>query len=319
MDLRELAMSYLSVTQESAVAVYPYIGKGDKILADGKATEAMRETLNKLKSKSRVVIGEGEMDEAPMLYIGETLGRGTTEIDLAVDPIDGTTLIANGQGNAITVLAGSKKGTLLHAPDMYMEKIAVGPRAKGSIDISSPIETNIKHVARALNKPMKNLNIMIQNRGRHQELIKSIQKLGASVILFQDVDITGVVATAIEEYNIDMLIGIGGAPEGVISAVAMRSLGGDFQAKLLPENQAQYDRCIAMGISNPDKHLHLNDLVSSDDCFFIATGITDGQLLKGIREKQGSMLQTQTILSLHHEYHFINSVHRVSSQRELVV
>ncbi|MGY4688750.1 class II fructose-bisphosphatase [Salibacterium sp. K-3] len=311
--MQSLAMSFLNVTQEAAISVFPHIGKGDKMLADHKATEAMRETLHSLNAHSRVVIGEGEMDNAPMLYIGEELGASDEpKVDIAVDPIDGTTLVSKGQGNAITVLAAAERGCLLHAPDMYMEKIAVGPKAKGSIDLSASIESNVKSISKALEKPISKLNILVQERERHQSLIQAIQNMGASVTLFSDVDITGIVATAVEGKDVDMLVGTGGAPEGVIAAVAMRSLGGDFQGRLRPADKEQYNRCRDMGIADPDRYLTLDDIVSTDRCFFAATGITDGPLLKGVKSINEEMLQSQTFLAADRQYHVVESVHAKS-------
>ncbi|SFM21599.1 class II fructose-bisphosphatase [Salibacterium qingdaonense] len=312
--MQSLAMSFLNVTQEAAISVFPYIGKGGKILADHKATEAMRGTLHSLNAHSRVVIGEGEMDNAPMLYIGEELGASEDpKVDIAVDPIDGTTLVSKGQGNAIAVLAAAERGCLLHAPDMYMDKIAVGPKAKGRIDVSASIEANVTAVSEALGKSVSQLNVLVQDRERHQSLIQAIQHMGASVTLFSDVDITGIVATAVEGKDVDMLVGTGGAPEGVIAAVAMRSLGGDFQGRLRPADKEQYNRCRDMGIADPDRYLTLDDIVSTDQCFFAATGITDGPLLKGVKSINEEMLQSHTFLAVDRQYHVVESVH-VKSQ-----
>ncbi|MFZ4451281.1 class II fructose-bisphosphatase [Salibacterium aidingense] len=317
--MQSLAMSFLNVTQEAAISVFPHIGKGNKILADHKATEAMRETLHSLNAHSRVVIGEGEMDNAPMLYIGEELGASDEpKVDIAVDPIDGTTLVSKGQGNAIAVLAAAERGGLLHAPDMYMEKIAVGPKAKGRIDVSAPIESNVTAVSEALGKPVSQLNVLVQDRKRHYSLIKAIQKMGASVTLFSDVDITGIVSTAVDGKDVDMLVGTGGAPEGVIAAAAMKSLGGDFQGRLKPSNKEQYNRCRVMGIADPERYLTLDDIVSTDRCFFAATGITDGPLLKGVKSKSDAMLQSQTFLAAAQQYHVIESVHIKSQLSENV-
>ncbi|MHA6250784.1 class II fructose-bisphosphatase [Oceanobacillus sp. CAU 1775] len=281
--MQSLLLDFLKVTESAAVAALPWVGSGDKIAADGAATAAMRERLNQLKMKSTVVIGEGEIDEAPMLYIGEKLGiGGEHEVDIAVDPIEGTTPTVNGQGNAITVIAAAKKGSLLHAPDMYMKKIAVGPKAKGHIDLDAPLEENIYNVAKALGKEVEELNILVQDRPRHQEMIERIRGTSAKVSTFHDGDVIFAIATCIEGLGVDMFIGIGGAPEGVLGAVATRALGGEMQAKLLPRNEEEINRCLEMGILNVDSVLMQNDLVNTDDCLLAATGITDNIIMRGI-------------------------------------
>ena len=296
---QRLVMEFLAVSQQAAIACYPWIGRGDKIEADGAGTEAMRNRMNLIDMSGVIVIGEGEMDEAPMLYIDEKLGTGNgPHVDIAVDPVEGTTLMAKGKGRSLTVIAVASQGSLLHAPDMYMKKIAVGPKAKGSIDIELSLSENMKAVAKALGKQVNELTVMIQERPRHEELIQEVIQAGASVKLFSDVDITGAIATAFDEIDIDLLVGTGGAPEGVITATALKCLGGDFQAKLIPQNQAEFDRCLKMGISNPDKALTMDEIVKTDDCFFVATGITDGMLLKGIQKsKQGSLLTHSLVIA----------------------
>ncbi|WP_455931091.1 class II fructose-bisphosphatase [Priestia aryabhattai] len=310
--VRALAMEFLTVAQQAAIASYPWVGKGNKNEADGAGTEAMRNQLNLIDMKGLIVIGEGEMDEAPMLYIGEELGTGKgPQLDIAVDPVEGTSLMAKGQDNSLAVIAVSKKGSLLHAPDMYMKKIAVGPKAKGCIDINAPLTENMKSVAKALGKDVKELTVMIQDRSRHNELIKQVFEMGARVKLFSDVDITGAVATAIDEMNVDILVGTGGAPEGVIAATALKCLGGDFQAKLVPQNQEEFIRCIEMGLVDPEQVLTIDEIVQSDDCFFVATGITDGTLLKGVRKKEDVMI-THSFVAIGgkmNNFQFIESRH----------
>jgi len=310
--VRALAMDFLTVAQQAAIASYPWVGKGNKNEADGAGTEAMRNQLNLIDMKGLIVIGEGEMDEAPMLYIGEELGTGKgPQLDIAVDPVEGTSLMAKGQDNSLAVIAVSKKGSLLHAPDMYMKKIAVGPKAKGCIDINAPLTENMKSVAKALGKDVKELTVMIQDRSRHNELIKQVFEMGARVKLFSEVDITGAVATAIDEMNVDILVGTGGAPEGVIAATALKCLGGDFQAKLVPQNQEEFIRCIEMGLVDPEKALTIDEIVQSDDCFFVATGITDGTLLKGVRKKEDVMI-THSFVAIGgkmNNFQFIESRH----------
>jgi fructose-1,6-bisphosphatase II len=296
--VQSLAGDFLLVAQKAAIASYPWIGKGKKNEADGAATEAMRDQMNKINMGAHIVIGEGEMDEAPMLYIGEKLGTGFgPHVDIAVDPVEGTTLMATGQDNSLAVIAVAEQGSLLHAPDMYMEKIAVGPKAKGSIDINATLTENMQSVAKALGKNVSELTVMMQDRPRHDFLKNQVFEAGAKVRLFSDVDITGAVATAIEELDVDILVGTGGAPEGVIAAVALKCLGGDFQAKLVPQTQAELDRCLEMGISNPNAALLMDDIVKTDNCLFVATGITHGNLLKGVRKKDNGMLITHSLIA----------------------
>lgn len=296
---QNLVMEFLAVSQQAAIACHPWIGRNDKMGADGSGTKAMRDRMNQINMSGVIVIGEGEMDEAPMLYIDEKLGTGLgPDVDIAVDPVEGTNLMATGKDNSLAVIAVASRGCLLHAPDMYMKKIAVGPKAKGVINIERPLIENMQAVAKALGKEVKDLTVMIQERPRHNELINEVIKAGASVKFFSDVDITGAIATAFDECDVDMLVGTGGAPEGVIAATALKCLGGDFQAKLIPQNQEEIDRCISMGLSNPENVLTIDEIVKTDDCFFVATGITDGMLLKGLKRKeQGSLLAHSLVIT----------------------
>lgn len=311
-DLSLLIPNFLAVAQKAAVASYPWIGKMNKIEADNAGTEAMRTQLNSMSIRGTIVIGEGEMDEAPMLYIGEKLGKGVgPEVDIAVDPVEGTTLMSTGQDNSIAVIAVAPKGSLLHAPDMYMHKIAVGPKAKGSINIEAPFTENMKSVAKAMGKDVKDLNVMIQDRPRHEEIIQQVIAMGARVKFFSDGDVIGAVATAIDGMGIDILVGTGGAPEGVIAAAGIKSLGGDFQAKLAPRNNEEVIRCKMMGIENLDKVLTMDDLVKSDDCLFVATGITNGMLLKGVKEHNNGLLSSHSFVtsSSSKSFQFIEAYH----------
>jgi len=311
-DLSLLIPNFLAVAQKAAVASYPWIGKMNKIEADNAGTEAMRTQLNSMSIRGTIVIGEGEMDEAPMLYIGEKLGKGVgPEVDIAVDPVEGTTLMSTGQDNSIAVIAVASKGSLLHAPDMYMHKIAVGPKAKGSINIEAPFTENMKSVAKAMGKDVKDLNVMIQDRPRHEDLIQQVIAMGARVKFFSDGDVIGAVATAIDGMGIDILVGTGGAPEGVIAAAGIKSLGGDFQAKLAPRNNEEVTRCKMMGIENLDIVLTMDDLVKSDDCLFVATGITNGMLLKGVKEHNNGLLSSHSFVtsSSSKSFQFIEAYH----------
>ncbi|MFY4775162.1 class II fructose-bisphosphatase [Metabacillus sp. RGM 3146] len=297
--VQPLSTDFLTVAQQAAIASYPWVGKGNKNEADGAGTEAMRNQMNLIDMKGVIVIGEGEMDEAPMLYIGEELGTGKgPNVDIAVDPVEGTSSMSKGQDNSLAVIAVSTRSSLLHAPDMYMQKIAVGPKAKGCIDIDASLTENMKSAAKALGKDVKDLTVMIQDRPRHVDLIKQVFNAGARVKLFSDGDVTGAIATAIDEMTVDILVGTGGAPEGVIAATALKCLGGDFQAKLVPQNQEEFDRCIQMGLSNPEKVLTIDEIVKSDDCFFVATGITDGMLLKGVRKKEDGSILTHSFVAV---------------------
>ncbi len=244
----------------------------------------MRAMLDTVQVCGTVVIGEGEMDEAPMLYIGEKVGGAQyPEVDIAVDPLEGTSLVAKGLPNAIAVLAVAEKGGLLHAPDMYMEKLAVGPEAKGCIDLDAPIEHNLARVAAAKGKKVEDLTVVILDRERHANIIRQVRAAGARIKLITDGDVAPAVATAFGDSGVDVLIGIGGAPEGVLAAAALKCLGGEMQARLMPGNQAEVERAQTMGIKNIGAVLGLNDLVRSNDVIFAATGITDGDLLRGVR------------------------------------
>ncbi|WP_370475551.1 class II fructose-bisphosphatase [Sporosarcina pasteurii] len=309
-DIQALSREFVTVAQKAATAVYPWIGRGNKEMADGAATKAMRAHMNHLTMDARIVIGEGEMDEAPMLYIGEKLGTGDgAPVDIAVDPVEGTNLVAKGMDHSLAVIAVAERGTLLHAPDMYMEKIAVGPKAKGCIDLNLPLSENMKAVAQALGKDVSELTVMIQDRPRHNHLFKQVFAAGAKVQMFSDVDITGAIATAIDELDIDMLVGTGGAPEGVIAAVALKCLGGDFQGRLLPANAEEVTRCHQMGITHPTAKLSIDDLVKTDNCFFVGTGITNGPLLKGVERLSDGRIVSHSFIATKNDAQFIETRH----------
>ncbi|HZK43042.1 MAG TPA: class II fructose-bisphosphatase [Syntrophomonadaceae bacterium] len=281
---RELALEFARVTEAAALAAARWVGKGNKEAADYAAVTAMRVMFDTVSVDGVVVIGEGEMDEAPMLYIGEKVGLGVLpEVDIAVDPLEGTNIVAKGLTGAIAVLAVAPKGSLLHAPDMYMEKIAVGSAAKGRVHLEAPVKENIKEVAKALGKLVCEVTVVILDRPRHRHIIEEVRKAGARIKLITDGDVSPGVAAAYSNSGVDMLMGIGGAPEGVITAAALKCIGGDFQAKLCPEDDKEILRCKKMGIENPAKVFSMNELVKSDDVIFVATGITDSFLLKGVR------------------------------------
>ncbi|WP_027415236.1 class II fructose-bisphosphatase [Aneurinibacillus terranovensis] len=282
---RSLTLELVRVTEGAALASARWMGRGKKEEADDAATKAMRAVFDTVPMDGTVVIGEGEMDEAPMLYIGEKLGQGTgcPQVDVAVDPLEGTNIVAKGMWNALTVLAVADKGNLLHAPDMYMEKIAVGPKAAGKVDIDAPVIDNLRAVAKANGKDVSDLVAVIMDRERHAKLIHEVREAGARIKLISDGDVAGAINSAFEHTGVDILFGIGGAPEGVIAAVALKCLGGDFQGRLVPQNEQETERCKKMGMSDPRQILRLEDLVKGDDAIFAATGVTDGELLKGVR------------------------------------
>ncbi|MEX4604228.1 class II fructose-bisphosphatase [Haemophilus influenzae] len=305
---RALPIEFSRVTEAAALAAYTWLGRGDKNAADDAAVKAMRYMLNLIHMDAEIVIGEGEIDEAPMLYIGEKVGSGLGElVSIAVDPIDGTRMTAMGQSNAISVLAAGGKNTFLKAPDMYMEKLVVGSNVKGIIDLNLPLEQNLRRIASKLGKSLSDLTVMVLAKPRHDAVIKQIHNLGAKVLAIPDGDVAGSVLCCLPNAEVDLLYGIGGAPEGVAAAAAIRALGGDMQARLIPRNEVKGDteenkkiasdeiqRCAALGVK-VNEVLKLEDLVRDDNLVFTATGITNGDLLKGISRK-GNLASTETIL-----------------------
>lgn len=282
------SLELVRVTEAAALAAARWLGRGKKDEVDEAATQGMRDMFNTIHMKGTVVIGEGEMDEAPMLYIGEQLGTGDgPEVDIAVDLLEGTNIVAAGAWNALATIAIAERGNLLHAPDMYMEKIAVGPEAAGKIDINVPVIENLSAVAKAKHKNIEDLVVAILNRERHEKLIQEIRDAGARVKLIQDGDVAAAINTAFEKKGVDILLGSGGAPEGVLAATALKSLGGDFQGKLLPQTEEEWIRLGKMGIRDVNRVLMLEDIVKGEDAFFVATGVTDGELLKGVQYNGG--------------------------------
>jgi fructose-1,6-bisphosphatase II len=294
---RELALEIVRVTEAAALGSAQWMGRGLKNEADDAATTAMRNMFDSVNMRGTVVIGEGELDEAPMLYIGEELGSGTgPEVDIAVDPLEGTSIVAKGHPNAMAVIAIADRGTLLHAPDMYMEKLVVGPEAAGLVRLDDPIEKTIDIVAKMNNKRVRDVTVIIQERERHQELVDRIRAKGARVTLFGDGDVGASIATAMPRTGIDLFVGTGGAPEGVISAAAIKTLGGDMQARLVPMNEEEEERCRKMGVDDTSRVLQLDDLVKSDDAIFAATGVSTGELLEGVRFLSGDHVETDSIV-----------------------
>lgn len=280
---RNLALDLVRVTESAALAAARWMGRGDKLGADGAAVDAMRETLSEVPMDGIVVIGEGEKDEAPMLFNGELIGDGTgPKMDIAVDPIDGTTLTSLGRGNALAVIALSPRGTMFNpGPCVYMEKIAVGPECKGVIDINATPTENLEAVAKAKAESIHEVTAVVLERERHNDLIAEIRAAGARIRLIPDGDVAGAISTAMADSGADILFGIGGTPEGVIAAAALKCMGGEMQGKLWPRNDEERAAALAEGY-DLDEVLSTDRLVDGDDCFFAATGITDGELLKGV-------------------------------------
>ncbi|MDF2922110.1 MAG: fructose 1,6-bisphosphatase [Paenibacillaceae bacterium] len=294
---RELALEMVRVTELAALASARWMGRGAKNEADGAATAAMRSMFNSVSIQGTVVIGEGEMDEAPMLYIGEKVGnRQGPEVDVAVDPLEGTELAAKGLPGALAVMAVAPKGHFLHAPDMYMEKLAVGPALKGKVSLEEPLDAIVCKAARILRKSVADMTVSILERDRHREQIAILRKLGVRIKLLPGGDVAGAMAPAFAESGIDMYVGSGGAPEGVLAAAALRCLEGDFQGRLLPADAEEYDRCIQMGIREPNRILHMDDLIGRGDVLFAATGITPGEFLKGVRILPGYRAETESVV-----------------------
>ena len=293
---RNLALELVRVTEAAAIAASRFMGRGDKEAADGAAVDAMRTQLAVVAMEGTVIIGEGEKDEAPMLFNGEVIGNGEPpRVDIAVDPIDGTTLTALGRANALAVIAASEGGSMFDpGPCVYMEKIAVGPDAAGAIDISRSPTENLHSIAEAKNQPVENLTAVILDRDRHMELIKEVRTAGARIRLIPDGDVAGAISTAWAGSGADVLFGIGGTPEGVVSAAALRCMGGEQQGLLWPRSASERSEALDAGY-DLNKVLHIDDLVSSDNSFFAATGITDGDLLKGVRFDRG-VAKTQSLV-----------------------
>lgn len=319
---RELALEIVRVTEVAALASSRWMGTGKKNEADNAATTAMRAMFDSVNMKGTVVIGEGEMDEAPMLYIGERLGTGWgKQLDVAVDPLEGTNIVAKGLWNGLTVVAVAPQGSLLHAPDMYMEKIAVGPKAKGMVHLDASVKDNLEAVAKATNKSIHDVVAIVLDRDRHSKLIDEIRAAGARIKLISDGDVAAAINTCFEETGVDIMFGSGGAPEGVLAAAAMKAMGGDFQGRLLPEDQAEIDRCNKMGIADPSKILMLDDLVKGDDAIFAATGVTDGELLRGVHFLGNNIATTHSVVmrAKTGTVRFVETRHRLDKKPHLVM
>ncbi len=311
---RNLALEVVRITEAAALACARHMGKGDEKAADQAAVDAMRQAFDSVSFNGTVVIGEGERDEAPMLYIGERLGdsRGPA-VDIAVDPLEGTTICANGGPNALSVIAIADQGKFLHCPDTYMDKIAVGVEGKGVIDLDKSPTENLKLLAEAKGRRMEDLTVIILYRPRHEALIEEVRKAGARIRLISDGDVAAAIATTNPETGIDMLMGIGGAPEGVLAAAALRCVGGDMQARLKPRNPQEIERAGAMGVQDIEKKYSIDELASGE-VMFAATGVTDGEYLKGVRFFAGgattqsvvmrSKTRTNRVVNATHNFEF---------------
>ena len=307
---RTLSLEFARVVEAAALRSGRLLGRGQKDAADGLAVDAMRQAFDSVRISGTVVIGGGEIDEAPMLYIGEHVGAGGPEVDIAVDPIEGTNLIAKGQNGAIAVMAIAEKGGLLHAPDMYMEKLCVGPRGAGAIDITKSLTENIKNVAAKMNRNVDEITLVMLDRERHHGLMKEARDLGARIMLISDGDVNPAMECCIEGSGVHMVVGTGGAPEGVLAAAALKCVGGDMQARLKPETEEEIRRCHEMGITDVNQVLTLDDLVRTDDVIFAATAITRGNLLNAIQYFPGGA-RTHTIVmrSKTGTVRFLDTVH----------
>lgn len=316
---RNLAMEMVRVTESAALASARWVGRGDKEGADGAAVEAMRTILGTVQMDGVVVIGEGEKDDAPMLYNGERVGDGSApQVDVAVDPIDGTTLTAHGKTNALSVIAVGERGSMFDpGPSFYMDKIAVGPEARGSIDISASPSQNLGWIAKATRKSVRDLTVVILDRPRHQDLIAEVRATGARIRLITDGDVYGGIATAWPNAGVDVLFGVGGTPEAVITAAALKSMGGELQCRLSPQSEAERTAVLGAGF-DLDEVLTQDELITGDNCFFAATGITDGELLRGVRfDATGAHTQSLVMRSRSGTVRLVDAHHRMHKLAEI--
>ncbi len=308
---RALTSELVAVTEAAAIAAAHWMGHGDNRRADQAAVEAMRRAMDDVSFKGRVVIGEGERDEAPMLYIGEEVGGGDlVMVDIAVDPLEGTNLVATGQANSTAVLAAAEPGGLLHAPDTYMEKLIVGPPAKGRVDLDRPVAENLRLIAASLNRDVEDLTVVVLDRPRHERLIAEIRDAGARIKLISDGDLTAAISVVIAGTGVHAVMGIGGAPEGVLAAAALRCVGGEILARLRFRNDEERARAKRMGIAQEDRIYRTEDLVSAKRLAFVATGVTDGELLKGVRFFGGAVRTHSVVMQLSQgKIRFVDSIH----------
>ncbi|MFB3812793.1 MAG: class II fructose-bisphosphatase [Terriglobales bacterium] len=322
----DLALEFLRVVEVAAIASAKTMGQGDRKLADHVATEAMRHTMDTVPMKGTIVIGEGERDEAPMLYIGEQVGAEFPDhtevpaIDIAVDPLEGTNLCATGAPGAITVLAASEKGGLLHAPDCYMEKIVVGPSCKGCVDLDAPVADNLKNIARALSRDVEDLVVIVLDRPRHEKLINDIRKAGARIRLIGDGDLSAGIAAAVIGTGVHAVMGSGGAPEGVLTAAAIRCLNGYMQGRLVINKPELQERVARMGIKDPKKVYTAEELAPGKQLIFAATGVTDGALMRGVRFFGEGARTSSVIMTLNTgKIRFIDSIHVDKTAKDIKI
>ena len=321
---RNLAINLVRVTEAAALSSSRYLGRGDKNLADQAAVDAMRRMFDTLYIDGTVVIGEGEMDQAPMLYIGEEIGKAKADsikLDIAVDPLDGTNAVAKGISGAISVVAVAPKGCLLNAPDMYMDKIAVGPNGANCVSLDYSVEENLYNLSKALNKDIKDITVTMLERPRHHELIKQVRETGARIKLFPDGDVAAAIATCFPDSGVDILMGIGGAPEGVIAAAALKSMGGEFQGRLYPTNEEEKTRCHKMGLGDINKTLYIEDLVKGKEVVFAATGVSSGELLKGVVYYENNRAKTHSLVMRGETgtIRYIEAIHRMDKKPKYAI
>ena len=315
-----LALEMVHVTEAAAVASARFMGRGDHTGADRAATEAMRRELDDVEIQGTIVIGEGERDEAPMLWIGEPVGErrpGQPEIDIAVDPLEGTNLVAHGLANAITVLAASERGGLLHAPDTYLDKLCVGPVAAGHVDIRRPAVDNLHAIAEALGRKVTDLTVVILDRPRHAELIEAARNSGARIKLISDGDLSAAISCAVSGTGVHAVMGIGGAPEGVLTAAALRCLGGEIQARFRFRNDGERERAARMGLDTDEGRVYTTtDLAPGETLVFSATGVTDGDLLHGVRFFGGGARTHSLVMGYQSkQVRFVDTVHMFDRER----
>jgi fructose-1,6-bisphosphatase II len=323
MDTNDLSLEFLRVVEQAAIASAHTMGQGDRPKSDHVAVEAMRRELDAVPIDGRIVIGEGERDEAPMLYIGEKLGLAQArtpgghqitarfpEVDIAVDPLEGTNLCATGAPNSITVLAAAPRGGLLHAPDLYMEKLVVGPSSKNVVDLDAPVADNLKAIAKALDRDVEDLVVVVLERQRHEGLVDEIRATGARIHLIGDGDLSAGIAAALAGTGVHAVMGVGGAPEGVITAAAMRCLNGEIFARLVVEKPEHEERCRQMGITDFRKVYRARDLAPGEFVIFAATGVTDGSLMRGVRFFGEGVRTSSIVMQTHpHQIRFVDSIH----------
>jgi fructose-1,6-bisphosphatase class II len=306
----DLPLEFVRVVERAAIAAARTMGQGDRKYADQVAVEAMRKEMETVDIDGTIVIGEGERDEAPMLFIGEKVGRSGDAVDIAVDPLEGTNLCATGAANAIAVLAAAEQGGLLHAPDIYMDKIVVGPSSKGKVDLRAPVDDNLKAIAQALDRDVNDLVVIVLDRPRHEKLISDIRKAGARIRLIGDGDLSAGITAAVRGTGVHAVMGTGGAPEGVLTAAAMRCLNGEIQGRLVLTKPADADRLKKMGISDLDRVYGTEDLAPGRSVIFAAAGVTDGSLLKGVRFfGDGTRTHCLVMTTIPHQVRFIDTIH----------